>query len=301
MVAGLLADDFDIVAAVSDGQQALDLSLRLDPDIIVLDVTMPKLDGFQTLRELRRIGSRAKVVLMTMYEFEVDAFAAAAIKSGAQGYVLKMRIHSDLISAIYHALAGRLFVPSLTSLLDVGGTGHTAQFHTNDLFFLDEVSQFVGSILRSGESIVVAATDQTRIGIAERLKARGMDLEAMAAQGQYVVLDAAESLSRFMTDGWPDPDRLADIVGDLDRLRLSSARGPQSRLTIFGEMAVLLCRNGNVEAAVEVEQIWNDLTRPLPFLTVCSYPIECFEHNESRKLFPSVCAEHWAVSHALNT
>ena len=299
MVAARLAADFDVVATVSDGQQALDLSIRLDPDIIVLDITMPELDGFETLRELRRIGSRAKVVLLTMYN--ADAFAAAAIKSGAQGYVSKIRMNSDLISAIDYALAGQLFVPSLTSLLAVGESRHTAQFHRNDLFFLDEVSQFVSSILRSGESIVVAATDQTRIGIAERLKARGMDLEAMAAQGQYVVLDAAESLLQFMRDGRPDADRLADIVGGLDRLRLSSARGPKSRLTIFGEMAALLSRNGNVEAAVEVERIWNDLTRPLPFLTVCSYPIECFEDEGSRKLFPSVCAEHWAVSHTLNT
>ena len=63
----LLATDFDIVGAVSDGRQALDLSLRLDPDIVVLDIRMPELDGFQTLRELRRIGSRAKVVLLTMH------------------------------------------------------------------------------------------------------------------------------------------------------------------------------------------------------------------------------------------
>lgn len=122
----------------------------------------------------------------------------------------------------------------------------------------------------------------------------------MAAQGQYVVLDAAESLSQFMRDGRPDADCLADVVGGLDRLRLSSARGPQSRLTIFGEMAVLLCRNGNVEAAVEVERIWSDLTRTLSFLTVCSYPIECFQDEGSRKLFPIVCAEHGAVSHTLN-
>ena len=152
-----------------------------------------------------------------------------------------------------------------------------AQFHTNDRFFLDEVSQFIGSTLRSGELIVVAATEQTRMGIAHRLEERGMDLAAMTAQGQYVVMDAAESLPQFMRDGRPDADRLADIVADLDRLRLSFARGPQSRLTIFGEMAVLLCRDGNVEAAVEVERIWNKLTRSLPFLTVCSYPIECFQ------------------------
>ena len=207
-------------------------------------------------------------------------------------------MHSDLTSAIDHAFAGRLFVPSLL-LTWTSVSGEYGQFHTNSISFLDGVSQFIGSLLRSGEAIVVVVTDQTRIGIAERLKARGMDLKRMAAQEQYIVMDAAESLSQFMKDGWPDANRMADIVADLDRLRLSSARGPQSRLTIFGEMAVLLCRDGNIEAAVEVERIWNDLTRPLPFLTVCSYPIDCFADEGSGSLFRGVCAEHCAVSHAL--
>jgi DNA-binding NarL/FixJ family response regulator len=298
IVAGLLAADFDILAAASSGREALDLSLHLDPDLIVLDITMPELDGIQTLRELRRIGSRAKVVLLTLHES--DALVTDAIRSGANGFVVKTRIHSDLISAIDHALAGRLFVPSITSLPDVVERGHTAQFHTTDSYFLDEVSQFVGSTLQLGESVVVAATEQTRRGIAERLKVRGIDVTSMAAREQYVVMDAAESLAQFMRTGRPDPDRLADIVRDLDRLRLSSGRGPQSRLTIFGEMAVLLYQDGNVEAAVEVEQIWNDLTRSLPFLTVCSYPIECFQGERAGQSFPSVCAEHRAVNHTLN-
>ena len=298
MVVDLLEADFEIIAAASDGRQALDLSLRLDPQIIVLDVSMPELDGFEVLRKLRGSGSRAKVVLLTLHQS--DEFVTHAIRSGAQGYVFKTRMPLDLTSAIDHALAGRLFAPTLTSLSIVPGTGHMAQFHSNDRFFLDEVSQFIGSTLRSGELIVVAATEQTRMGIAHRLEERGMDLTAMTAQGQYVVMDAAESLSQFMRDGRPDAERLGDIVADLDRLRLSFAHGQQSRLTIFGEMAVPLCRDGNVEAAVEVERIWNNLTRSLSFLTVCSYPIECFQGEASSKMFPSVCSEHVAVSHAMN-
>jgi hypothetical protein len=116
----------------------------------------------------------------------------------------------------------------------------------NKRFFLDEASQFLRATRWSGEPIVVVATDQTRTGIAQRLKERGLDLAEIAAQGQYVEMDAAESLSQFMRDGRPDADCLAGIVRDLDRLRLSSPRGPQSRLTILGEMAALLCRMGNM-------------------------------------------------------
>jgi CheY-like chemotaxis protein len=296
IVARLLATDFNILGAVSDGRQALDLSLRLDPDVIVLDIRMPELDGFQTLEELRRIGSRAKVVLLTMYES--DVYVAAAIRSGAQGYVLKSSINSNLISAIDHALAGRLFVPSITSL-STAGSGHAVQFHMNDGYFLDEVSRFIGGILQSGELMVVAVTEETRTGIAQRLKDRGIDLEAMVAQGQCVVMDAAESLAKFMRNGRPDADLLADIVADLDRLRVST-RGPQSLLTLFGEMAVILCRNGNIEAAVALERIWADLTRQRPFFTLCSYPGECFQDSNSRELFPEVCNVHYAVSHTVN-
>ena len=67
--------------------------------------------------------------------------------------MLKSRTHLDLINAIDHALAGRLFVPSLTSLSTVAGSRHTVQFHANDSHFLDEVSQLVGcdtSVGRAG-------------------------------------------------------------------------------------------------------------------------------------------------------
>jgi DNA-binding NarL/FixJ family response regulator len=298
MIVEQLAADFEIVAAASDGRQALELLFRLDPDIAVLDINMPGLDGFQVLRELRRTGSRAKVLLLTLHQN--DEFIIRAIQSGAHGYVLKTRMRTDLMSAIDHALAGRLFAPSLTSLSRIPRAGHIAQFHSDDPFFLNEVSQFILATIRSGELLVVVATEQTRTGIAQRLEEFGMDLAAMTAQEQYVVMDAAESLSHFMRDGRTDASRLSDVVADLDRLRLSSPRGPQSRLTVFGEMAGLLCRDGRFAAAVEVERIWNNLTRSLPFLTVCSYPIECFMDETSRKMVPIVCAEHLAISHSMS-
>jgi signal transduction histidine kinase len=113
-VSRLLAATFDIVAVASDGRQALDLARRLRPDVVVLDIAMPELDGFQTLEQLRRDGAETRVVFLTMHRD--DEFVSAAINAGARGYVLKSRIHLDLISAIDHVLAGRLFVPSPTSL-----------------------------------------------------------------------------------------------------------------------------------------------------------------------------------------
>ena len=282
------------MALAGDGRQALDLARRLRPDVVVLDVAMPELDGFQTLEQLRRDVPETRVVFLTMHRD--DEFVFAAITGGAHGYVLKSRVHLDLVSAIDHALAGRLFVPSLTSLSSVAGSRHTVQFHANDRHFLDEVSQLVGATLQSGEQVVIVTSEAIRIGVAQRLQARQMNLTMLAERGQYIEQDSALALSHVMHDGRPDKERLAEIIRGLDRLREAAPDGPRDRLTIFGDATVSLCRNGNFAAALEIERMWDELTRPLPLFTVCSYPIDCFEHSEARKQLPNVCAEHSAVT-----
>jgi DNA-binding NarL/FixJ family response regulator len=293
-VSGLLADAFDIVALAGGGHQALDLARRLRPAVIVLDIAMPDLDGFQTLKQLRRDDPETRVVFLTMHRD--DELVAAAIKEGAHGYVLKSRAHLDLISAIEHALAGRLFVPSLTSLTTVPGSRHAVHVHANDSRFLDDVSQFVAATLRSGEQIVMVVSEATRIGVDQRLQARQMNLAMLSERGQYVAEDSALALSQVMIDARPDRRRLAQIINGLDHLRLAFQKRPNGRLTILGDMAVALCRNGNFEAALEIERIWNELTHALPFFTVCSYPIDCFEPSEGRTRLCNVCDEHSAVT-----
>jgi DNA-binding NarL/FixJ family response regulator len=293
-VSRLLAAAFDIVGLAGGGRQALDLARRLRPDVVVLDVTMPDLNGFQTLEHLRRDGPDTRVVFLTMHGD--DEFVVAGINGGAHGYVLKSRIHLDLISAIDHVLAGRLFLPSLTSLSTVAGSRHTVQFHDGDSHFLDEVSQLAGATLRSGEPFVIAASESTRVGVAQRLQARQMNLAMLEERGQYVAQDSALALSQVMHHGRPDKECLAEIINGLDRLRLAAPNGPRGRLTIFGDMTVSLCRNGDFEAALEVERIWEELTRALPFFTVCSYPIDCFDHSDARYQLPNVCAAHSAVT-----
>jgi CheY-like chemotaxis protein len=295
VVGRALASEFDIVGAVSDGRQALDLSLRLDPDVVILDIGMPELDGFQTLQQLRRTGSRAKVVMLTMYDS--DTYVTSAFNEGAQGYVVKSRIYTDLVNAIDHALDERFFVPSLTSLPHAG-CNHAIQFHTNDQNFLDGVARFAAGILRSGEPFIVIGNPETRNGIAQRLTDDGTDMRSISADGLYVEWDTREALSQVIRDGRLDVARIDDIVADLEHRR--SARGPQTRLTLFGDMAAQLCLDGNFEAAAELEQIWESRTRNLPFFTVCNYSADCFGDPKARELFPKVCAVHGAVTHSFN-
>lgn len=292
-VSSLLSTDFDIVATATHGLQAVELALRLQPDVVVLDIAMPEFDGFQAAHALRQQGSPARLVFLTMHR--TDEFVSAAMSAGGHGYVLKSRIYADLASAIDHAFDGRHFVPFLTSLSTLVGGQHAVQFHMNDRFFLDEVSRFVGAALRAGEPVVIIACDATRDGLADRLHAQGLDLGSLASRGQFVMHDSAQALSRVMNGGRPDRDALAEIVEELERIRLARVKGPGSRLKIVGEMSVALCQSGDVAAAIEVERLWDELTNGRPFFTVCSYPVDCFG-QASAELFGKVCAAHSAVT-----
>ena len=225
-VSSLLARNFDLVAAVPDGRQALDASRRLDPDVVVLDVTMPELNGFQTAA--RTDASRVACEDRHADHARSDEHIAAAIEAGAHGYVTKTRMLSDLEGAIDHVVAGRLFMPSLTSLLSIApapGLGrHAVQFGINDRAFLDGLSGVLAAALRRGDVAAIVATEATRAGVAERLIATGCDVAHAAERGTYISLDARIAAAQVMEGGRFDASRLAAIIDDLERQRLADPR-----------------------------------------------------------------------------
>jgi CheY-like chemotaxis protein len=295
-VSALLSDDFDVVAAVQDGRQAVDAAARLDPDVVLLDITMPVLDGLRAAQTLKRSGSRAKLVFLTLHA--ADEFVEAALASGAKGYVLKTRMEADLAAAIQHTLAGRAFVPSLASLPSVSAAGtHCLHVRRDDAFFFDEVASFLHAATRRGDMAAVFGTEPVRTGIADRLATLGCDVAVEKERGRYVEWDAGESLSQVMNGTRPDHETVVDFVAELDRSRAAVAQGRPNRLAIFGEMSVLLLKDGNREGAMALEHEWNELTRSRPFLTVCSYPGELLSEQGS-EVWTAVCAEHGSACHA---
>lgn len=106
--AGLIEPEFEVVAMVSDGQTVVAEAARLEPDLLVLDIGMPVLNGIEAARKLRADGSHAKIVFLTVQD-DGDYVRAAQAASGL-GYVVKSRLASDLKMALREALAGRSFV-----------------------------------------------------------------------------------------------------------------------------------------------------------------------------------------------
>ena len=294
-VSALLAGDFDIAAVATDGSQAVDIASRVGPDVIVLDVNMPGLDGFHTKRALDQAGSRAPVVFLSMVD--ADDHVGEAFRCGGRGYVIKSRVALDLAGALDQVLHGRVFVPSLTSLFALtDGGGHAMQLHRGLERFLDGLAAFCGHSLRRGDALCVNATSDVREGLEHRLRAAGWAVGGPSRHRRYRAFDAGAALSRIMRDGVPDPAVLAEIASELDHFRLATSESAGRRLTFFGNGIVPLITGGNPRAAIAIEHEWSTLTAGLPFLTLCGYPVSCF-HDQAPDLWSRACQEHWVVGH----
>jgi DNA-binding NarL/FixJ family response regulator len=112
-VAELLRGTFEVVGMVSDGRAALEAVLTLDPDLAVLDISMPGMSGIDVARELNRRGSKARIVFLTVHE-DTDILETC-FSAGGLGYVVKVSMDTDLIPAMYEALAGRVFISRFPS------------------------------------------------------------------------------------------------------------------------------------------------------------------------------------------
>jgi DNA-binding NarL/FixJ family response regulator len=106
----LLQSTFEVVGVAHDGLEMVDKAMRLSPNIIVADISMPKLDGIQAAHRLQEMGDKAAIVFLTNYE--IPQFVEACLAAGALGFVLKAQIKADLIPAINAALSGQCFVSS---------------------------------------------------------------------------------------------------------------------------------------------------------------------------------------------
>jgi hypothetical protein len=95
-----------------------------------------------------------------------------------------------------------------------------------------------------------------------------------------------------------NPDSVVEMVDTLERARMASAGGPARCLTIVGEIAACLCQTGNLDAALELERLWDELTRPLPILTVCAYPTEWLDQSAPSDLVSEICAQHAVITSA---
>jgi PAS domain S-box-containing protein len=175
----------------------------------------------------------------------------------------------------------------------IASSGHFVQFYEEDPYLLDSLNEYVDAGFRSGEPVLVIATGPHREALEARLTADGVDVASAIAARRYVPMDAADTLSRFMVNGRPDPRRFDDVVGRA--VRDAMPAGDPNRVRAFGEMVGLLWAEGNRDAALQLERLWNDLSREHDFSLLCAYAMSGFGDESHGQPFLDICGEHSRV------
>ena len=103
-----LKSEFEVVGKVRDGQLLLEEAMRLKPDVIVSDISMPPQNGIEAADQLKESGCQSRIVFLTVHS-DPD-FVRVCLAAGAFGYVVKSRIGTELVPAIREALAGHIFI-----------------------------------------------------------------------------------------------------------------------------------------------------------------------------------------------
>jgi hypothetical protein len=194
--------------------------------------------------------------------------------------------------AIESALTG--CAPGLTPD-SVSPCRHDVQFYFDDRFLVRSLVTFIGDALNAGSSAIVVATKVHRDSLAGELERAGLNLVAMVEQGRYVALDAAETLAQFTVNGSPDETRFRDLLGKVISCSAAAAPGDHNKVVIFGEMVTLLWQRGEGQAAVALEQLWNQLSQVHSFHLLCGYPLAGFDRQVHTEMFSRICGEHEVV------
>lgn len=291
---------WQVIAEAADGQEAIQKAEELKPDLIVLDIGLPKLNGIKAARRVRQLSPSSKIVFLSQNN-DLDV-VRAALGTGAVGYVWKTDARSELLPAVDAVLRGEQFVSS--SLKGYESTGsseekaphsHEVLFYSNDTVLLDRLTRFIALALKAGNAAVVLATKSHRDSLLQRVKTAGVDIEGALRQGTYISLDAADTLSTIMVNGLPDPLRFFSGIGGVIESAAKAAKSERPRVVVFGEAVALLQAEGNADAAIRFEQLGNDLAKTHDVDILCAYSLSSFEDKEDKHVFQSICAKHSAV------
>ena len=170
---------------------------------------------------------------------------------------------------------------------------HAVQFYKDSRSLADRVAKFIAEGFELGQPALVVATPLHAANITRALDASGIDSAAVKKTGELQVLDAAKMLRAFMINGQPDALLFKSNVGDVIE-RLCVGRKP-CPIRVYGEMVDLLWQEGNEEAAIRLEILWNHLASAYDFALLCGYAVGHFYKETRDPRFDDVCEQHTHV------
>jgi len=310
---------FLIIAEASEGLEAVRKAEELHPDLVVLDIGLPGLNGIEAARRIHKISSATKIVVLT--QESSATVVEAVLAAGALGYVVKAHAGRELLEAVEAVSLGRQYVSRAISGQDPFGATekeapqqlneaapywlaprivqtartHEVEFYSDDACFLNGFSRFIETNLIYGNAVIVVASHFHQISLLERLRAQRVNIDAAIEQKRYIALDVTDTLSLFMVNDLPDRARFLKAAGDLIAAAAKAVNGNPFRVAACGECAPTLWAQGNSEAAVQLEHLWDEVARSYRLSILCGYMLKTFQSGQASQVYQRICAEHSSV------
>jgi len=275
------------VAEASDGLEAVQSARELGPDLILLDIGLPRLGGFEVAKIVRTFAPTIKILFCSQ-ESSPDA-VNEALQLGL-GYVHKSYSARDLLPAIEAVLDGKRFVSGTLEFKEPiniqAPRCHEILFCSDDAAILDGLTRFIAAALKGGNAAIVWATESHRGNLLQTLCQHGVDVDAAIRQGTYIAADISE------------PPDAAQIVAAITALKKAAAKTGKThpRVAVCGERAGLMWAEGKTDLAIQLEQSLNQLAKSQEIDILCTYPSPAAQHQQDNDAVRTICAEHSAVS-----
>jgi hypothetical protein len=165
---------------------------------------------------------------------------------------------------------------------------HAVQIYQDEAFLTKTVKLFIESGLKNGDGVIIVATIPHKQSFTQQLSVEGFDLDEAVQRGQLKLIDTDTMLSKFVHGGMPDWSAFRSNMGNV----MEDMRQSYPRIRVYGEMVDRLWRQGDREAAIRLEEFWNELAKLYPFSLLCAYFMDGFcEENYDGDL-QCICKNH---------
>jgi hypothetical protein len=257
------------------------------------------MNGIEAARQIRQQLPNARILFCT--ENLSPDVAEEALRAGAGGYLVKSDAGRDLLSAVTSVIRGKRFVSRALAGHTLAETpnsalvqdqGHVVQFYSDDSVLLDELATLFRASLGEGCSVAAVMTSLHRSGLERRLRAQAVDVSEATHNGRLCMLDADQALSEFMEPSGPNRERFLSQFGNILRTLKDTSLAKASGVVVFGEMVAALWAQKKYEAAIRLEELWNELALTCPFHLCCAYPANAFRDGLTLVPYAEICALH---------
>jgi len=267
----------------ADGLEAVQKAEELQPDLILLDINLPKLHGFEVAKQIRSLAPDARLLFMSQ-ESSSD-IVRKALSLGARGYIQKLSAGTDLLPAIDAALDGQRFVSSSLGFTEPADAPaprrHEILFCSDDAAIVDGFLRFIAAALNDADAAIALVTESHRTPLLQELRTQRVDIDGAIERGTYRAFDA---------DVAPDPVRFLEAIDGV-RGAATKAGNAHPRIAFCGERAGRLWAAGRTAEAVQLEQLCSELAQDVDIL--CAYPVP---YTNDDQALTRICAEHTTVS-----